>query len=305
MKSLSLSGTAVDVGLSDGLGELSALEDVYLWNTSVGSDDLTELNRQWPDIRFHLGYVADKGDLIRLTPPLLKNKKKILSNGEKIVLEHKLPGVSIRYTTDGSDPDSISSPMYQAPIEVEAFTGIKTIAYKEGWLTSEVGAYKIFVQGELPVEAELINAPHKKYQGNGAMILMDLEKGNATSITSKSWLGYQEKPFAAWVDFGENPPNLQELVLSYGINMGQHIMPPVMVEIWGGNDRKNIKLLKRIEPSPPEDYLPDAVSAIKLPFESSDFRYYRVQALPVKKLPSWHARKGDRGWVFVDELFFY
>ena len=305
LNSLSLSGTAVDMQLSDGLGQLPALKDVYLWNTSITHDNLTELKKQWPAIRFHLGYQANEEDLIRLTPPLLKNKNKVLERGERIVLEHKLPGVSIRYTIDGSDPDSISSLIYQKPIDIQSFTDIKTIAYKDGWLTSEVQVFEFFVKGASPVEAGLINPPSRKCQGKGAMSLMDFEEGEATNFRGKPWLGYKDKPFAAWVDFGEKPPALQQMVLSFGINMSQYIMPPVQVEIWGGNDLNDVRLLKRLTPPPPDAYRPDAVSGMRVPFATSSFRYYKIKALPVKKLPPWHAGKGSPGWVFVDELFFY
>ena len=305
LKSLSLSSTSVDMGILDGLSELPAIEDVYIWNTAISNDDLAALKKRWPEIRFHYGYLADEEDPVRLTPPLLKNKNRIREPGEKIVLEHKLPGVSIRYTTDGSDPDSTSSTLYQAPIEVQPFNDIKTLAYKEGWLTSETGVFTLFVKGKPPVEAGLINPPHNKYPGKGAVSLIDNEKGNAGNFTSKSWLGYREKPFAAWVDFGENPPTLAQMALSYGINMGQYIMPPVLVEIWGGDNREDMQLLERTQPPAPADYQPNAVSAINLQFPASGFRYYKVKASPVKKLPSWHSGKGDAGWVFVDELFFY
>ncbi len=305
LESLSLSGTAIDIGISENLGALPAIKDVYLWNTGIDDNQLADLKNQWPDIRFYHGYSANQESPIRLTAPLLKNKNKILAQGEKVVLEHKMPGVSIRYTTDGSDPDSISSALYESPIEVQSFTSVKTIAYKEGWLTSEARVYEFFVEGQPPVTAELINSPHTKYKGKGAISLIDLEKGNATGFNSKSWLGYQDKPLAAWVDFGENPPTLQQLVLSYGMNMGQYIMPPIQVEVWGGNDRRNIKLLKRIVPNQPAEYQPDGVMGIAMAMPVSDFRYYQVKAFPMKKLPAWHSGKGEPGWVFVDELFFY
>ena len=306
LHSLSLSGTAVDMGLSEMLGELPALKDIFLWNTAIGNDDVEALKKQWPGISFHLGYEANHEEPIQLTPPILENKQKILDKGEKIILEHKLPGVSIRYTTDGSEPDSVASNLYREPVDVPVSgDGIKTLAYKEGWLSSEVKRFEFFIKGEQPVTAELINDPGKKYQGTGALTLIDLEKGEATNFAGKAWLGYQDAPFAAWVDFGENPPTLQQLVLSYGINMRQYIMPPTKVEIWGGNDKQDMGLLKTVAPFQPIDYQPNAVSGISLFFKPSNFRFYKVKALPVRRLPVWHSGKGRPGWVFVDELFFY
>lgn len=305
LESLALSGTTVDMGISEELGTLKALKNVYLWNTALSEQDFEALISRWPEIRFYEGYSLVHEAPIRLSAPLLKNKIRIIDSAEKIILEHKLSGVAIRYTTDGTDPDSISSPLYGDPFEVQPLANIKTIAQKEGWLTSEVAAYQFFIKGLSPVEATFINQPNKKYKGKGALSLIDNEKGNATNFTGKSWLGYKKKPFSALIDFGENPPRLQHVVLGYGINMGSYIMPPVLVELWGGNDRQKMKKIKRVDLTPPTEYQVDQVSGVSLKFTASNYRYYKIIAQPVTKLPKWHSGKGEPGWVFVDELFFY
>jgi hypothetical protein len=32
-------------------------------------------------------------------------------------------------------------------------------------------------------------------------------------------------------------------------------------------------------------------------------KYIRLQATPVKSLPAWHPGKGQKGWIFIDEVF--
>ena len=39
--------------------------------------------------------------------------------------------------------------------------------------------------------------------------------------------------------------------------------------------------------------------------KASRYSYYKLIAKPVNKLPAWHSAKGKKGWVFVDEVFFY
>ena len=34
-------------------------------------------------------------------------------------------------------------------------------------------------------------------------------------------------------------------------------------------------------------------------------RYYKLVANKHPQIPDWHNGKGERGWLFVDELFFY
>ena len=58
-------------------------------------------------------------------------------NPQTVSLSSEMDGVTIRYTTDGSEPTE-SSAVYVSPIEVAASTTIKAIAFKTGWLESQV-----------------------------------------------------------------------------------------------------------------------------------------------------------------------
>jgi hypothetical protein len=42
-----------------------------------------------------------------------------------------------------------------------------------------------------------------------------------------------------------------------------------------------------------------------VPLKDEAFTYYRIVATPIPKLPTWFSKKGERGWFFVDEVFFY
>ena len=39
-------------------------------------------------------------------------------------------------------------------------------------------------------------------------------------------------------------------------------------------------------------------------FGATKVSVVKIVAKPVAKLPAWHPGKGERGWVFVDEVFF-
>ncbi|GJM29882.1 MAG: hypothetical protein DHS20C17_25170 [Cyclobacteriaceae bacterium] len=302
---LSLSGTKIELGIEEWLANLESLESVYLWNTRITDQQLDELKKQLPDIDFYLGYAADQEPPIQLTSPLLKNKSTVLMPGEEVILEHKLSGVTIRYTTDGTDPDSISSDLYQGPFKVQGYTRVKAFAFKDQWLTSDTIEYKVFTPGLTPKEIELQHPPDKEYPGRGTASLTDLEKGKASNFKGKEWLGFHGTPFEAIFDFGTEPAELSQLVFCYLVNTGSQIMSPLSVEILGGNDKQQMQLLSRKKL--PEDHKnsPNEATAVVLEFEPSKYRYYQVKGRPVGKLPSWHNAKGKPGWLFVDELFFY
>ncbi|MBW6515655.1 MAG: chitobiase/beta-hexosaminidase C-terminal domain-containing protein [Candidatus Cloacimonetes bacterium] len=54
-------------------------------------------------------------------------------------------GATIRYTTDGTDPNEIS-PVYSDPIMIDGNTTIKARAYKTGWLESDIAVADYIIQ---------------------------------------------------------------------------------------------------------------------------------------------------------------
>ncbi|MDN5202017.1 c-type cytochrome domain-containing protein [Fulvivirgaceae bacterium BMA10] len=305
LKSLAISGTDVDIEILEALKSFSAIEEIFVWNTVLTSDEFDQMRDALPGVSIYQGYSADSESPLQLSPPVLKNKKQMISNDEDVVLQHNLSNVTIRYTLDGSEPDSVTSQIFEKPFQLESYVTVKAKSYKENWLASEVASYVLFTKGFQPLKSHLIETPNEKYRGNGAESLIDKEKGDINKFIEKHWLGYKDSPFSALVDFGENPPNVDEIVLSCGKRMSSYIMLPTRIEVWGGEKKEELKLLKQIVPNQPTTYEPNSEEALSISIAQSNFRYYKIVAHPMKRLPDWHSGKGDLGWVFVDELFFY
>jgi hypothetical protein len=92
------------------------LKEVFIWNTKISAIEADELQKQNKKIRFDRGYIPDENEILSLTPPIVKNEEFVLAANEKIELEQKIAGTTIRYTVDGTDPDSTTSPIYKGPI---------------------------------------------------------------------------------------------------------------------------------------------------------------------------------------------
>lgn len=305
LRSLSVSGTAVTFDHLENLAGHESLEDVYLWNTKIDRSQAETLISDMSGVNFYTGYTTDQEAPIPLTSPQLKNKSNVLKPGEKLLLEHKLPGVVIRYTIDGTDPDSVSSDVYSDPIEITGLTTVKTVAYKEQWLTSDTATFKIFTAGPKAKQVDLLHNPDPEYPGRGAQSLTDLAKGKASNFRGSEWLGFRNAPMEATFDFGEEPPEVTELVFSFLVSRARQIMPPASIEVWGGNNKEALTLLARKKMPLDDKSVKSGVTQVELEFEPSRHNYYLVKAKTVDKLPSWHKSKGKPGWLFVDELFFY
>ena len=162
-----------------------------------------------------------------------------------------------------------------------------------------------FVEGTKPQHIELLSAADPQYPGEGAQSLIDGRKGFPDVLKEPSWLGYREQPFIASFNFEGDLPKINKIVLSYGKNIGGHCFPPQEVEVWAGENKDKLTMIKKMKIEQPTGYEPQTVEALPISLEPSSYRYYKVVAKPIEKLPQWHSGKGKKGWVFIDELFIY
>lgn len=305
LRALSLAGTKVDKDAAQSFLQLDSLKEVFIWNTNISAAEAEELQKQNKRIVFNRGYVPDDNEILTLTPPAIKNEEFILNANETIELKHQVPGVTIRYTNDGTDPDSTSSPVYGGPISTAGFTMIKARAVRTGWYSSPIAAFSFFKKGLRPTRAEFINRPNEKFKGEGITTLTDSKKGLAESHSDAAWLGFREKPFAALFYF-DTAQTISSITISYDKSVQAYLMPPVEIEIWGGDDKNKLKLLKKAFPKQPTKEEKDAlmIEGIKLDIDPSAYKCFKIIATNVTKLPAWHPGKGDKGWLFIDEIFF-
>jgi mono/diheme cytochrome c family protein len=305
LRTLSLAGTKIDKNAGQSLSQLDSLKEVFIWNTKITANEADELQKQDKKIKFDRGYIPDENEILTLTPPMVKNEEFVLSGNEQIELKHQVGGVAIRYTTDGSDPDSTTSPVYNNAVPVDGFTMIKTKAIRTGWYSSPIASFTFFKKGIKPTSAELINAPNEKYKGSGAATLIDVKKGLAENLSDAAWLGFREHPFAA-VFYFDTVQTINSISISYNENVQSYLMPPAEVEIWAGESKDKLRLLKKAAAQQPTKDEKNVVriGGMKIDIPQSTHRYYKIVARNVSKLPAWHPGKGDKAWIFIDEIFF-
>lgn len=303
LESISLSGTLVTKDALTAILSLPALSEVFIWNTPISEGEKVELEKLFPKIEI-IHTLFNDPSMLALSKPILINEG-ILKKGELLQLKHTMPGVTIRYLLDGSNLDSISGTTYDKPIPVSETVKLKALACKEGWYCSDPLEITCYVEGYTPEQVNLLKPADKQYSGEGSGSLTDGRKGFTDVLKEPSWLGFRENAFEAGFDFGSHPPSVSKIVLSYADNLGGYIFPPTDVEVWGGKSASEIKLIKAIKIEQPTAYRPQSMEAIGISFDLSTHPYYKIVAKPVSKLPLWHGGKGQKGWFFVDEVFFY
>lgn len=303
LQSVSLSGTSVSVKSIAPLLQLPQLKELFVWNTRVTAAQADSLSEHYPAITILNTQFRDDS-ILKLSKPMLVNEG-VIKTDEDVVLKHPMPGVVIRYTLDGTDPDTLQGVVYEKPFRFTETSVIKARACKDTWYCSDVFEFTCFVEGIKPRQIELLTAADPQYPGEGVASLTDGRKGVADVTKEPSWLGYRNTPFSVGFGFGENAPALKKIVLSYGRNIGGYIFPPQTIEIWAGSSKDKLNLVRKVDVDQPKGYEALKVEALSIPLEPASYSYYRVIAIPVAKLPAWHSGKGEKGWVFIDEMFFY
>jgi uncharacterized membrane protein len=303
LRKLSIAGTIIGPPALEKLSKSNTLQEVYVWNTPATAKDVDNLKAKFPHVNWNLGYIPDEKEKLKLTPPILQNENFLINTSDPIALKHNLPGAIIRYTVDGSQPDSINGIVYSEPIRLKNHSTIKTIATKEGWLKSDELEYRFFIKGIKPAQTKLLTTTSKDYKAKGASTLTDGQIGDADNFRDGNWLGFRENGFEALFYF-EKPTPLSEIAFLYDKNIGSYLMPPQQIEIWGGESESNLKLIKKLIPIQPTKYEPNKVGAEFIQ-ATGNYTVIKIIAAPVAKLPVWHFGKGEKGWLMVSEVIFH
>ncbi len=296
---INLYGTQVDDKAFSYLKKIPALTSIYLWQSKVTDQGVEAFREEKPLIQ--VSYKIDQslfGDA-RLKPPTITAEKDVFEDSLEVTLSLNFKNVDVFYTLDGSIPDSTSM-KYDSSFHIINTASIKAITSKEGWRTSEVSE-KVFVKaGHKATSATLAKLPNKKYPGQGALSLIDLQKGTA-SFSDERWIGYEAEHMTATLDLGSNKP-IHNIVVGALEDTGSYIFFPNSIEVKTSNDNRNFSPIARLDI--PTSTAPNSgeLRSFLLEFDETAARYIKVQIRSILKNPEWHAAPGAKNWIFIDEI---
>ena len=302
LRSLSVSGTQVSVEALRELGTSSSLREVFVWNTPVSAESVASLEEVFPQIKWHVGYVPDEDEVLKLNPPILKNKGQVLSRSERVILKHNLPGTLVRFTLDGTDPDSINSDVYKEPLPIGNFSTIKTRAFKEGWQSSDVAEFFLFREGLRPDSAALLTQPDERFQGEGAKTLLDGQNGLPDFYRHPAWIAFRENDLALAFSFEKELPTVTNITLSFAHNSYTICLPPDQMQLWGGNDPNKLQLITEAKFSEGTRPPKARIEGVSMDVPPSQFKHYKLVARPMRKMADGNPKKRNL-WLMVDEVF--
>ena len=302
LNSISICGLNYDEKALTSFLQKTPIEKVQLWSNSVTSKQANSLVQQFPKIHFTIGDNLEN-ELIKITNPIIQQDSSIIVNHLDVTIKHFLKGTNIRYTTDGSEPDSLSSPVFSKPLRFSGNTTLKAKAFKPGWISSDI-VQKTFYKSEIhPDTIYFITPPDKKYPGSGAKTLIDYELGEQNFSNGK-WIAYRDTTMVFVIGFKQNK-KLNEAHFNAFIDNAAYIFPILSIKVEGSNDGKQFTKINEVKfPSLEKGDMTRENKSFSCPITSSNpYKFYRFTLLNLKRLPEWHPGKRTHAWIFVDELF--
>ncbi len=307
LKSLSLAGMIIDNNKLESIIKPGNIQKIQLWANGLFKKDLNSLITKYPSIAFTVGDNLEDS-VMKLNKPSIQQDSTIITDNVIVPIKHFLNGVTIKYTIDDSEPDSLNSPTYTAPLKLNKNTTVKTKVFKKGWLSSDV-VQKTFYKSSLSADTIiLLTQPDPKYMGKGGNTIIDHELGEMNFGNGK-WLGYSKTNMEFIMQF-KNPTQLKEVIFNSLINTGSYIFPIQSIQVEASLDGKTYKALQSMDYSAiSKAYTKETninqVQSFTIKIDkSAAYPFYKFTLRNLKQIPTWHPGKGTPAWIFVDEVFF-
>ena len=300
LKILSLSGTRINVQQLLPLVSNKSLHELSVWNTSLSEMDIRQLKKINSSVNIITGFKDDGTTLIQLSKPLLKNSSRVFSSQTSLDLFHPRKDVIIRYTLDGKEPDSLISPVFNKEVMIRDNAIVRAKAYKAGWKSSDVNSFTFYRSVFKPDSISLLSIPNENFKGTGPKTLIDGQLADPDMNNSK-WQGFEARDMVVILQF-KKPVLISSAALNAIVNGNSSVFPPSRIEVYGGSDRNNLRLLNTLNPKMPAQKDPQLINKYEVKFKSTTISCLKIIAKPLKKMPSWHPGKGKPAFILFDEI---
>jgi hypothetical protein len=298
LKNLAISGNQLTPEIIQELSQQKNLQNLYFWQSGWDKTAQEKLKKALPKTNINFGFDG-RGVIYALNSPKIELEKNLFSDSIELKLSHPIKTVQIRYTLDGSEPDSISSPIYKKPVWLTKTGKIKAKSFAADWSSSENSEAVVMKSSVSPLKYELKTESSPVYRAFGAATLFDQIKGK-NNHTSGEWLGYQGESLDLEIEIEKNK-SIRELTIGMLFHEAAHIFPPSKIEIWSLREGKWVSIVNEI-PKQSEKTRESRTEILSYNFETPQNGKIRVKITPLAQLPKWHPSPGSKGWLFVDEI---
>ena len=205
-------------------------------------------------------------------------------------------GATVRYTLDGSAPNSNSPELTGTTRFAIPFNFRAGMFFADAAVGTET-SFGITEAFRAPVH--LKNEPSSKYGGSGATLTDGILGG--MSFTNGTWIGFEGEDCEAVLDLGSRK-TIQEISLGYLVNAASWIFEPIQIVFEVSADGKQFSRVDRWTKDPKSRDQETRVGRYTKPFQPVEARYVKVTARNPGTCPPNHPGKGSNAWIFLDEI---
>ncbi len=219
----------------------------------------------------------------------------LFCEGEKIQIFHDQPAI-VRYTINGDEP-TVQDNTYNNEIILSSDVTIKAKAYGKEGESRTVTA--IFEKTELkrPVYKTKYN---ERYTAGGDFALIDGKKGTL-NFSDGSWQGFEGEDLYITIEL-KRPEKLDKIEVNFLEDTINRIFIPSNVEFLISEHGNNFTSVKKTKNDPPLNNKTPQIKTISVNLGNVKISHLRVIASNSGVCPDWNLAKGEKSWVFVDEI---
>ncbi len=223
----------------------------------------------------------------------------VAGKGVEVSLSTEHGRLPIHYTLDGSEP-AASSACYAGQLLIDRSTVLRAGSFRNGVLQGKVTSKEIPVHKAAGKPVRFKNRWSGKYPGGEELGLTNCRLGTL-SFHDGSWMGFEGDDLEATLDLGA-AMDVSRVSLGCLETQNSWIFLPEEVQLLVSLDGTSFTSAgsKACEASRKQPESRKVRFTIEFP--ERRVRYLIVKAKNLSRCPVWHPGKGQRCWLFVDEI---
>jgi len=214
-------------------------------------------------------------------------------------IEQGQKGIDIRYTADGSEPNS-NSTLFSSPIKINKTSVVRVSAFKDAHSIGKQYSLSFAFHKALNSKIILTNPYDERYRAGGINALIDGVKGT-DNFRDGSWQGFEGVDFEGVIDLGEEK-EISKVSPRFFFDSNSWIFLPAKVEISLSTDNKYYSNTITVDNNIPLKNSEILQKEFTAEFGKQKARFIKVKAESIKKCPAWHPGAGAGAWLMIDEI---
>lgn len=239
---------------------------------------------------------TDDWDIItehsRLTPVFSAQARKVFYE-----LATKERESDIYYALDET-PDNQSF-IYKTPIEIEKSGTLNARIARDGYFAQETSSWNISKHVALNTTIKYLKPYSYYYKASGEKALVDGILGS-TNYNDGQWQGFEGDNIEIILDLGEIR-TIQDIQYQFLKNYSSWIFLPESVKTEVSVDGVKFREVGNRSLTNNEKDLTPSIKTLVFEVKNK-IRFIKLTAVNQKQCPAWHDYKGEKAWLFLDEI---